>query len=67
MTDQAEGARLFGGAEPGKELAVLASSSAPAPSQVSSAGGIHVVRFTMRPTGDGTFQIHYKQNNQLPN
>lgn len=67
MTDQTEGAGLSRGAEPGKQLAVPASSSAPAPSQISSAGGIHVVRFTMRPRGDGTFQIHYKQDNQLPN
>lgn len=67
MTNQNEWAELFGGAEIGSELVVPASCSAPTPSQVLSSGGLNVVRFTMRSTGDGKFQIHYTQTNQLPN
>lgn len=67
MTNQTEWSGLFGGAEPGSEAVVPANGSAPTPSQVSSAGSLNVVRFTMRSTGDGKFQIHYKQPNGEPN
>jgi len=67
MTNQTEWSGLFGGAEPGSESVVPPNGSAPTSSQLSNPGVIHVVRFTMRPTGDGEFQIHYKQPNGEPN
>jgi hypothetical protein len=51
----------FLGGDFGSDLVVPAQGDGPAACSVPSSGGINLVRFKLKPMGDGKFQIHYTQ------
>lgn len=67
MTYHKHGDGPFLGVDFGSDLAVPTQGDVPAACSVPSSGGVNLVRFKLKPTGDGKFQIHYTQTTLQPN
>lgn len=67
MTYHKHGDGQFLGVNFGSDLVVPAKSDVLAACPVPGSGAITLVRFKLKPTGDGKFLIHYTQTTLQPN
>lgn len=67
MTYHKHGDGSFLGVDFGSDLVVPAQSDVLAANSVPGSDGINLVRFRLKSTGAGKFQIHYMQTTLQPN